>query len=211
MIRNWFVSTFVLLVCPTELPAADFSANPNIIFILADDLGYGDLGCYGQQLIRTPHLDQMAREGMRFRDFYAGSTVCAPSRCVLMTGKHMGHCHVRGNAGGNMSRQCLRDHDVTVAEVLKAAGYKTALCGKWGLGENTQSDLDNAGLPNKQGFDLFFGYQSQTHASTIILRSCGGMRKRSNCETRSWRLDKPIRSDYSSAVIRPIEWTTAMT
>ncbi len=136
--------------------------KPNIIFILADDLGFGDLGCYGQKQISTPNLDQMAQEGMRFRNFYAGNTVCAPSRCVLMTGKHMGHAHVRGNGGSDV--QCIRDQDVTVAEILKTKNYQTALCGKWGLGEVTKLDPDNAGLPNKQGFDLFFGYLSQHHA-----------------------------------------------
>ena len=115
------------------------SDQPNMIFILADDLGYGDLGCFGQQQIQTPRLDQMAAEGMRFTQFYAGNTVCAPSRSVLMTGQHMGHTHVRGNAGGDdMLVQSLRDEDVTVAEVLKRAGYTTGLIGKWGLGEVDQ-------------------------------------------------------------------------
>ena len=95
--------------------------RPNIIFILADDLGYGDLGSYGQQVIQTPDLDRMAAEGIRFTQFYAGATVCAPSRSVLMTGQHMGHTHVRGNAPGpDMTAQSLRDSDVTVAEVLKS-------------------------------------------------------------------------------------------
>ena len=96
--------------------------RPSMIFILADDLGYGDLGCYGQKLIRTPRLDRMAREGLRFTDFYAGNTVCAPSRSVLMTGQHMGHTHVRGNAGADVSIQTLRPADLTVAEVLNGAG-----------------------------------------------------------------------------------------
>lgn len=134
--------------------------KPNIIFILADDLGYGDLGCYGQRAIRTPHLDHMAAEGLRFTRFYAGSTVCAPSRSVLMTGLHTGHTRVRGNGGGNTGGgQTLRDEDITVAEVLHQAGYTTALIGKWGLGE-----LDTSGAPHKQGFDFFFGYTNQTHA-----------------------------------------------
>ncbi|MCA9150772.1 MAG: sulfatase-like hydrolase/transferase, partial [Planctomycetales bacterium] len=126
----------IALLCSfaTSISAADHSP-PNIIFIMADDLGYGDLGCYGQQLVQTPRLDQMAAEGLRFTNFYAGNTVCAPSRSVLMTGQHMGHTFVRGNAGGaNVASQTLRDEDVTVAEVLKQAGYATALCGKWGLG-----------------------------------------------------------------------------
>jgi len=132
---------------------------PNLIFIMADDLGYGDLGCFGQQVIQTPRLDQMAGQGMRLTQFYAGNTVCAPSRCVLMTGRHMGHAHVRGNANGDMSVQTLRDEDVTVAEVLKQAGYTNALIGKWGLGE-----VDSVGFPLRQGFDRFFGYLNQVHA-----------------------------------------------
>ena len=127
---------------------------PNIIFILADDLGYGDLGCYGQARIRTPNLDRMAAEGVRFTDFYAGSTVCAPSRCVLMTGLHVGHCHIRGNGKIN-----LRPEDRTVAEVLGDAGYTCGLIGKWGLGHE-----GSTGLPTRQGFDSFFGYLDQHHA-----------------------------------------------
>jgi arylsulfatase A-like enzyme len=128
--------------------------RPNIIFILADDLGYGDLGCYGQETIRTPNLDRMAVEGMRFTDHYAGSTVCAPSRCALMTGLHTGHCLIRGNA-----LVPLRPEDVTVAELLKKAGYQTGIIGKWGLGEE-----GSTGIPNKQGFDYWFGYLNQRHA-----------------------------------------------
>ena len=128
--------------------------KPNIIFIMADDLGYGDLGCYGQDQIKTPHIDRMAAQGMRFTDHYAGSTVCAPSRCCLMTGLHTGHAWVRGNA-----RVPLRPSDVTVAELLSArspkdkqAGYATGIIGKWGLGEP-----ETTGIPNKQGFDYWFG------------------------------------------------------
>ena len=135
--------------------------QPNIIFIMADDLGYGDLGCYGQERIQTPVLDEMARNGIQFRNFYAGCTVCASSRSVLMTGQHMGHTWVRGNAGGDMSVQTLRKHDVTVAERLKDAGYTTGLCGKWGLGDAVPG---NTGLPNDQGFDFFYGYLNQVHA-----------------------------------------------
>jgi arylsulfatase A-like enzyme len=128
--------------------------KPNIIFILADDLGYGDLGCYGQTKIKTPNLDKLAAQGMRFTQFYAGSTVCAPSRCALMTGLHTGHALIRGNA-----RVPLRPEDLTVAEVLKRAGYRTALVGKWGLG-NEQT----TGVPQRQGFDEFIGYLDQKHA-----------------------------------------------
>lgn len=143
-------------------PADAAEARPNLIWIMADDLGYGDLGCYGQKVIATPHLDRMAAQGLRFTQFYAGATVCAPSRSVLMTGKHHGHTRVRGNAGqNNPAAQALRDEDVTVAEVLQAAGYRTALIGKWGLGDIGAAE---SGLPRKQGFDEFFGYLNQQHA-----------------------------------------------
>jgi len=126
--------------------AGSVKTKPNIIFILADDLGYGDLGCYGQQQVQTPNLDRMALQGMRFTDCYAGSTVCAPSRCSLMTGLHSGHSRVRGNATVPLS-----DKDVTIAKLLKSAGYRTALIGKWGLGE-----AGSSGIPNRQGFDYFY-------------------------------------------------------
>jgi len=151
----------LLLVIPYSVEAREPLDKPNIIFIMADDLGYGDLGCYGQREIKTPVLDQMARQGIQFRNFYAGCTVCASSRSVLMTGQHMGHTWVRGNAGGDPSVQTLRKNDVTVAERLKAAGYTTALCGKWGLGDDFPG---NTGLPNDQGFDFFYGYLNQVHA-----------------------------------------------
>jgi arylsulfatase A-like enzyme len=133
---------------------ADRANRPNIIFILADDLGYGDLGCCGQETIQTPNIDRLAEEGMQFTDHYAGSTVCAPSRCCLMTGLHTGHAIVRAN--GNVP---LRPSDVTVAELLKKAGYTTGIIGKWGLGEP-----ETTGIPNKQGFDYWFGYLNQRHA-----------------------------------------------
>ncbi len=137
-----------------ESGKAELNEKPNIIYILADDLGYGDVGCYGQTEIKTPNLDKMAAEGMMFTQHYSGSTVCAPSRCVLMTGLHTGHAKVRGNA--NVP---LDETDITVAELLKSAGYKTGLIGKWGLGESGSS-----GIPNKQGFDYFFGYLNQIRA-----------------------------------------------
>jgi arylsulfatase A-like enzyme len=134
--------------------AASSGPKPNIIFILADDLGYGDLGCYGQEKIQTPNIDRMAKEGIVFTDHYAGCTVCAPSRCCLMTGLHTGHAWIRGN-----DRIPLRPADVTVAQLLKGAGYTTGIVGKWGLGEP-----GTTGLPNKKGFDYFFGYLNQTQA-----------------------------------------------
>lgn len=151
-----------LVFCATGFYRAGAAerAKPNIIFILADDMGYGELGSYGQQKMKTPNLDRMAREGLRFTRFYAGSTVCAPSRSVLMTGQHTGHTTVRGNAGQKDRRpQMLRAEDVTVAEVLKGAGYRTGLIGKWGLGLP-----GDEGHPNAQGFDYFYGYLSQHHA-----------------------------------------------
>ena len=144
----------VAIVCLLGATSAVAAEKPNIVFILADDLGYGDLGCYGQKVIQTPNIDRMAAEGMRFTDCYAGSTVCAPSRCVLMTGLHTGHARIRGNA-----RVPLEPADVTVAEVLREAGYATGLIGKWGLGEP-----ETTGIPNRQGFDYFFGYLNQRHA-----------------------------------------------
>lgn len=128
--------------------------RPSIIFILADDLGYGDLGCYGQTKIQTPNLDRLAAEGMRFTQFYAGSTVCAPSRGALMTGLHTGHARVRGNAA-----VALRPQDLTVAEILQRAGYRTGLIGKWGLGNE-----HTTGVPQKKGFDEFLGFLDQVHA-----------------------------------------------
>jgi uncharacterized sulfatase len=136
------------------------ATKPNIIFILADDLGYGEVGCFGQKVIQTPNLDRVAREGMRFTHFYAGSTVCAPSRAVLMTGKHTGRVSVRGNGG--VAKQVLSQSEKTVAEALKGVGYSTGLIGKWGLGDFEPGG--EAGLPTRRGFDYFFGYANQTHA-----------------------------------------------
>src|ERR1051326_953733 len=144
-----------LLCCSAFAAAISASHKPNIIFILADDLGYGDLGCYGQTKVKTPNIDKLASEGIRFTDCYAGSTVCAPSRCALMTGIHTGHARIRGNKAG----LALAPQDVTVAEVLKKAGYHTALVGKWGLG-----DEGSTGVPSEKGFDEFIGYLNQTHA-----------------------------------------------
>lgn len=128
--------------------------RPNILLIQADDLGYGDLGVYGQTRFRTPSLDRMAAEGVRFTQYYAGSTVCAPSRTSLLTGLHTGHAYIRGNA-----ELSLRPEDTTVAEVLQAAGYRTALFGKWGLGQE-----DTLGRPDRQGFADSLAVLDQRHA-----------------------------------------------
>lgn len=138
---------------PPGVPAAP--KTPNIILIVADDLGYGDLGCYGQKQIKTPHLDQLAAQGTRFTSFYAGSTVCAPSRCALMTGKHTGHATIRGNIAG----ATLTPEDVTVAQLLQGANYMTGIMGKWGLG-----DEGSTGLPGDKGFEEFVGYLNQSRA-----------------------------------------------
>jgi arylsulfatase A-like enzyme/cyclophilin family peptidyl-prolyl cis-trans isomerase len=157
-----FAALVLMLLVAGFVAAAEFPGKPNIIFILADDLGYGEIGCYGQKLIATPRIDGMARDGMRFTQFYAGATVCAPSRSVLMTGQHHGHTRVRGNAGkANPLAQALRSNDVTVARVLQSAGYKTALIGKWGLGDVGEAE---SGLPRRHGFDYFFGFLNQHHA-----------------------------------------------
>ncbi len=160
--RNVLWVSLLLVGCagdpaPKSAPEA---TKPNIILIVADDLGYGDLGVYGQKEIQTPNLDRMAAEGLRFTDHYAGSTVCAPSRSSLMTGFHTGHTPIRGNKEMRpMGQHPIADEVVTVAEMLKSAGYTTALIGKWGLGGPATS-----GIPNRQGFDYFFGYLGQRHA-----------------------------------------------
>ena len=136
-------------------PAAQ---KPNIIFILVDDLGYGDIGCFGQKKIQTPHIDRLASQGIRFTEAYAGNAVCAPCRSSLMQGQHPGHARVRGN-NYNQFRETLREGDYTVAMMLQEAGYKTGLFGKWGLGLHNQY-----GIPNRMGFDEFFGYLNQRHA-----------------------------------------------
>jgi arylsulfatase A-like enzyme len=136
------------------------AAKPNVIFILADDLGYGDLGCFGQTKIKTPNLDRMAAEGMRFTQAYAGTTVCAPSRCALMTGLHTGHCFIRGNKEIKPEGQEPMPADTfTVAHLMKHAGYTTGIIGKWGLGFP-----GSASTPEKMGFDYFFGYNCQMKA-----------------------------------------------
>lgn len=138
------------------LPVQASPPRPNIVFILADDLGYGDIGCYGQQRMHTPNLDRMANEGMRFSQAYAGSTVCAPSRCALMTGKHTGHATIRGNIKPESG---IGEGETTVPALLKRAGYRTGLFGKWGMG-----GPGTGSVPNTRGFDEFFGYLDQQHA-----------------------------------------------
>jgi arylsulfatase A-like enzyme len=146
----------ILTLCAWTLTVsvAHAAKQPNIVLILADDLGYGDLSCYGQKKIKTPRLNQMAKEGVRFTNHYSGFTVCSPSRCALMTGKHMGHATVKGNGGR------LRKEDITVPMLMKQAGYKTCMIGKWGLVGRS----GHLGSPNNKGFDHFFGFDNQGFA-----------------------------------------------
>ena len=153
-------------------------SQPNIIYILADDLGYGELGIYGQKLIETPNIDKLANSGMLFTNHYSGAPVCAPARSVLMTGMHMGNTHIRANGEwserGDVwsfkamlddpsleGQRPLLDSIVTVANVLQENGYKTGMVGKWGLG----APMTNS-IPNKKGFDFFYGYNCQRQAHT---------------------------------------------
>ena len=157
MKRLTALATYVLMTS-----SAIFAAEkPNIIFILGDDIGQGDLGCYGQQKIKTPHLDKMAAEGIRFTQAYSGTTVCAPSRTSLMTGLDMGHSPVRANReiAKGQGQMPLPEKTVTVAQLLKLQGYATACMGKWGMGM-----FDTTGSPLKKGFDRFYGYNCQRHA-----------------------------------------------
>ena len=146
----------ILSLTKTGRAENTISTRPNIVFILADDLGYGDLGCYGQKKIKTPFIDRMAKEGTRFTQAYAGSTVCAPSRCCLMTGKHNGHTRVRDNIPHGIF---LQPDDFTIAEMLKQAGYATCAIGKWSLG-----NPGSWGVANYQGFDEFYGHLNQDQA-----------------------------------------------
>ena len=190
-LRHYLLVLGLLSACQSSTfeQAAPVDRKPNIILIVADDLGYGDLGSYGQELIRTPHLDRLATEGMRFTDFYAGSPVCAPSRCVLMTGKHPGHAYVRDNweAGG------WGEHDAegqlpllpgtpTLGRALQQIGYKTACIGKWGLG-----GPDSTGAPNKQGFDHFYGYLCQRQAHNFYPTHLWNDDQRVELEDNVWK------------------------
>ena len=159
---------------------------PNIIFILSDDLAQGDLGCYGQKLIRTPNLDRMAAEGTRFTQAYCGTSVCAPSRASLMTGLHSGHCPVRGNweiAKGE-GQLPLPEATVTVAQILKGAGYATACTGKWGMGM-----FPTTGSPLKKGFDHFFGYNCQRHAHSYFPKYLWNNDKRVELDGKTYAMD----------------------
>ena len=168
---------FVLCGCKSD-QVVEETIPPNVIFILADDLGYGDLGCYGQEFIETPNIDALASTGMKFTQHYSGSPVCAPSRCVLLTGLHSGHAYIRGNdewgdrgevwdflamlADSTLEGQRpIPALTTNIASLLQTAGYRTGMIGKWGLGA-PHTD----GIPTRQGFDLFCGYNCQRQAHT---------------------------------------------
>lgn len=172
--RNLLLTAVALLA----LLSPNALAKPNLIFILADDLGSGDLGCFGQKLIQTPHLDQMAREGLRFTAAYSGASVCAPSRASLMIGQHTGHSPIRANREIKPEGQFpLPEGTLTVAHVLKSAGYTTGAFGKWGMGHPGSS-----GTPDKMGFDHFFGYNCQRKAHEYY-------------PTSLWRNDQTVELD----------------
>lgn len=156
------LSMSVLAFSCLSIQAAE-STKPNIVFILADDLGYGDVGFNGQKKIKTPHLDQLAKEGMVFSDFYSGSAVCGPSRATLMSGKHTGNCKIRANPRWTISDKAIDfdENDQTLGKVIKSAGYACGYFGKWGLNENLEA---GTGHPNKQGFDEFWGFNTHREA-----------------------------------------------
>ena len=162
MFKSLFITIgFTALLQGAHAQDTDSKRPPNIIFFLADDLGYGELGCYGQKKILTPHIDALAEQGMKFTQFYSGQAVCAPTRCSFITGQHMGHAIIRNNRGGGVDKgQMPLPKGVTsVAKILQQKGYSTGCVGKWGLGHN-----DDSGKPSRQGFDFFFGYLCQMHA-----------------------------------------------
>ncbi|MFR9620539.1 MAG: arylsulfatase [Rikenellaceae bacterium] len=166
--QKLILSVGALAMAAPALVQAAPSKTPNVIYILADDLGYADIGCYGQKIMATPNLDRMAKGGIQFMQHYAGCTVSAPSRCALMTGKHTGNTHVRGNMGvdnsdGRVYDTTLPADEITVAELFKQRDYTTACIGKWGLG-----GPGTEGHPNAQGFDYFYGYLGQGYAHSYF-------------------------------------------
>jgi len=177
-------SIILVLVLILSFSAFSQSKKPNIILILADDLGVGDVGGYGQKYIKTPHLDQMAKNGIRSTNFYSSAPVCAPSRASLMTGLHQGHARIRGNENLKGERVPLRPTDTTIAEIAKNVGYQTAIIGKWGLGEE-----GTTGIPNKKGFDYFFGYLNQTLAHDYYPKFLWRNTEKVNLEINTYSAD----------------------
>jgi arylsulfatase A-like enzyme len=161
MKRKDFLRLTGLGLAASGLKAKAATRKPNIIYMMLDELGYYELSGMGHKILKTPNVDRMMSEGMRFTQCLAGGPVCAPTRGVLLTGKHLGHCQVRANSGGN----AIRADEITLGEVLKSAGYATGGFGKWGIG-----DAGSTGVPEKHGFDIFFGYYHQVHAHTYYPR-----------------------------------------
>jgi arylsulfatase A-like enzyme len=148
---------FLLTITCLSFVSSEAAEQPNIIYIMTDDLGYGDLGCFGQEVVQTPNIDRMAAQGMKFTNHYAGHTVCRPSRLVLWTGQHCGHTGLIGNRDRK-----LQPEETTVAELLHSQGYATGGVGKWALGNvDTPAEVNNVGHPNNNGFDYWFGYLNQ--------------------------------------------------
>ena len=195
------LSLWLLLVAVTTL--SHLQSKTNLVFILADNMGYGDLGSGGQEILKTPRLDQMAKEGLKFTQFYAGCTVCAPSRSVLMTGKHMGHTTVRGNSTNPI---VIQPEELTVASLLKKAGYQTACIGKWGIG--TPDNLTN---PNDVGFDHFYGYINMWHAHNFypefLIRN-GKVEKLKNEVAEKWKpyQDPKLPNSGRGVAVKKIEY-----
>ena len=189
------VSLLTLNATAKEKKAVSKSTDkPNIVFILADDMGYREPGCFGGKVIETPNIDALAQQGMKFTNAYCGSNISAPSRCSLLTGKHTGHAFIRdnrdiGNPDGNVA---MASSEITVAEVLKSAGYATGAFGKWGLGSVTSE-----GSSMNQGFDQFFGYVGQIHAHDYFTTY---LRRNADSVTLQKNIDKPF-SVYSADVI----------
>jgi arylsulfatase A len=185
------------LALATLLPssvAAASAPRPNLIFLLADDLGYGDIGAYGQTKIRTPNLDQLARDGMRFTQHYSGHNVCAPSRCVLMTGKHPGHAYIRNNRGGvgqsgSMAegQEPVPPGELKLPLTLQQLGYATGAFGKWGLGA-----VGSTGDPNSQGIGVFYGYNDQAVAHNFYPTSLWHNRERVKLNNREFRAHQKL-------------------
>lgn len=180
------VPILLLSLCANNMEAKDH--QPNVIYIMADDLGIGDLGCYGQRFIKTPAIDSLAKNGVCFAQHYSGCTVSAPSRCSLMTGKHTGHSYIRGNKPvmieGTRFDYPLADEEITVAEIMKKHNYQTACIGKWGLG-----GPGTEGHPNNQGFDYFFGYLGQANAHKYYPQFLYENQKRVNLDKKVYSHD----------------------
>lgn len=195
-INNWIVCAIMLASLGINAQKKNKTAKivkPNIVYILADDMGYNELGAYGGKLIETPNIDKLANEGMKFTNHYAGSNICAPSRCALLTGKHTGNSWIRDNKQlpfeGN---EPILDTEVTVAEILKEANYTTGVFGKWGLGY-----VGSEGDPNNQGFDEFYGYNCQRHAHSYYTNY---MRHNNDSVPLIGNLKEPL-TDFSADVI----------